>query len=312
MNVLAIDQGTSATKALLVGPGAEVLGRGEVPVRTRSVGADGVEADPEELFDSVLAAGRRALAAAAAPAHAVALANQGETVLAWDRSTGRPLSQAIVWQDRRSGGICARLADRAVRAVRHRGLHRRLDPRSRAGPAGRPGHGCRHPRTRGRHEAGDVGPGRVRGRQPGARGRDRGHRGAVGPARRAAHRRRTRRGRTGRRGIRRREAGRGAGRRTARRGARGSRAGAGRAAAAVDLAERDRVLGLSPAGPVRAAQPGVPRAGPARGAAGRTAAGPVTPGSAGAGSARAPWRRLAGPGQPGGRSGVHHDRFSPG
>ena len=164
MNVLAIDQGTSATKALLVGPGAEVLGRGEVPVRTRSVGADGVEADPEELFDSVLAAGRRALAAAAAPAHAVALANQGETVLAWDRSTGRPLSQAIVWQDRRSGGICARLADRAVRAVRHRGLHRRLDPRSRAGPAGRPGHGCRHPRTRGRHEAGDVGPGRVRGR----------------------------------------------------------------------------------------------------------------------------------------------------
>ena len=65
MNVLAIDQGTSATKALLVGPGGEVLGRGEVPVRTRSVGADGVEADPEELFGSVVAAGRQALAAAA-------------------------------------------------------------------------------------------------------------------------------------------------------------------------------------------------------------------------------------------------------
>ena len=65
VNVLAIDQGTSATKALLVGPGGEVLGRGEVPVRTRSVGADGVEADPEELFGSVVAAGRQALAAAA-------------------------------------------------------------------------------------------------------------------------------------------------------------------------------------------------------------------------------------------------------
>jgi glycerol kinase len=88
VNILAIDQGTSATKALVVGPGAEVLGRREVPVRTGSVGADGVEADPQELFDSVLAAGRRALAAAGAPAHAVALANQGETVLAWDRSTG--------------------------------------------------------------------------------------------------------------------------------------------------------------------------------------------------------------------------------
>ena len=82
MNILAIDQGTSATKALLVGPGAEVLGRGEVPVGTRSVGADGVEADPEELFASVLAAGRRALTAAGAAANAVALANQGETVLA--------------------------------------------------------------------------------------------------------------------------------------------------------------------------------------------------------------------------------------
>ena len=132
MNVLAIDQGTSATKALLVGPGAEVLGRGEVPVRTRSVGADGVEADPEELFASVLEAGRRALAGkgggevGGAPAHAVALANQGETVLAWDRSTGTPLSPAIVWQDRRSGGVCARLADRAAELAAITGLP--LDP----------------------------------------------------------------------------------------------------------------------------------------------------------------------------------------
>jgi glycerol kinase len=126
VNVLAIDQGTSATKALLVGPGAEVLGRGEVPVRTRSVGADGVEADPEELFESVVAAGRQALAAASAPAHAVALANQGETVLAWDRGSGRPLSPAIVWQDRRSGGVCARLADRAAELAAITGLP--LDP----------------------------------------------------------------------------------------------------------------------------------------------------------------------------------------
>ena len=126
MNILAIDQGTSATKALLVGPGAEVLGRGEVPVGTRSVGADGVEADPEELFDSVLAAGRRALTAAGAAANAVALANQGETVLAWDRSTGAPLSPAIVWQDRRSGGVCARLADRAAELAAITGLP--LDP----------------------------------------------------------------------------------------------------------------------------------------------------------------------------------------
>jgi glycerol kinase len=126
VNVLAIDQGTSATKALLVGPGGEVLGRGEVPVRTRSVGADGVETDPEELFASVVATGAQALAAAGAPAHAVALANQGETVLAWDRATGTPLSPAIVWQDRRSAGVCGRLADRAAELSAISGLP--LDP----------------------------------------------------------------------------------------------------------------------------------------------------------------------------------------
>jgi glycerol kinase len=107
--VLAIDQGTSATKALVVGPGNEVLGSAEVPVATRAVGGDGVEADPGELWRSVEEAGTRALAGARVPADAVALANQGETVLAWDPATGKPLSRAIVWQDRRSAGVCARL-----------------------------------------------------------------------------------------------------------------------------------------------------------------------------------------------------------
>jgi glycerol kinase len=126
LNILAIDQGTSATKALLVGPGQEVLGTGEVPVRVRAVGQDGVEADPEELYRSVIGAGAQALAAARAPAGAVALANQGETVLAWDRKTGRPLTPAIVWQDRRSAGVCERLKDRAPELAQITGLP--LDP----------------------------------------------------------------------------------------------------------------------------------------------------------------------------------------
>ncbi len=126
MNILAIDQGTSATKALLTGPGGEVLGRAEVPVRTTAAGGDGVEADPEELWRSVVSAGTRALAAARAPAHAVALANQGETVLAWDKATGKPLSRAIVWQDRRSAAICERLRSRAGELARITGLP--LDP----------------------------------------------------------------------------------------------------------------------------------------------------------------------------------------
>jgi len=126
VNILAIDQGTSATKALLVGPGNEILGRAEVPVVTTAVDGDGVEADPEELWRSVVSAGERALSAARAPAHAVALANQGETVLAWDKATGKPLSRAIVWQDRRSAAICERLRGRAGELARITGLP--LDP----------------------------------------------------------------------------------------------------------------------------------------------------------------------------------------
>jgi glycerol kinase len=125
VNVLAIDQGTSATKAVVVGPGQEILGAAQVPVATRAAG-DAVEADPAELLESVLAAGRQALAAARAPAAAVALANQGETVLAWDRRTGRPLTPAIVWQDRRSAGVCARLAPEAGWLAEVTGLP--LDP----------------------------------------------------------------------------------------------------------------------------------------------------------------------------------------
>jgi glycerol kinase len=126
VNVLAIDQGTSATKALLAGPGNEVLGRAEVPVATTAIGADGVEADPEDLWRSVVAAGTQALAGARAPAHAVALANQGETVLAWDPATGTPLTNAIVWQDRRASAVCSRLADCAARLAAISGLP--LDP----------------------------------------------------------------------------------------------------------------------------------------------------------------------------------------
>ncbi len=122
MNILAIDQGTSATKALVVGPGDDVLGSAEVPVHPRSVPGGGVEQDPVELYESVLSAGQAALASARAPAHALALANQGETVLAWDRRTGQPLTPAIVWQDRRSAGICARLAGSAAQLTAITGL----------------------------------------------------------------------------------------------------------------------------------------------------------------------------------------------
>jgi glycerol kinase len=110
--VLAVDQGTSATKALVVGDGGEVLGAAEVPVHPAALAGGGVEQDPEELWHSVVDAGRGALADAPARTRvdAVALANQGETVLAWERASGRPLTPALVWQDRRATDLCERLA----------------------------------------------------------------------------------------------------------------------------------------------------------------------------------------------------------
>ncbi|MEU3654228.1 FGGY family carbohydrate kinase [Streptomyces sp. NPDC032161] len=107
--VLAVDQGTSGTKAFVVCPERGVIGSGSAPVRPRHGSGGAVEADPAELLESVLLAGNRAMAQAGEPVSAVGLANQGETVLAWDPDTGRPLTDAIVWQDRRSAPICSEL-----------------------------------------------------------------------------------------------------------------------------------------------------------------------------------------------------------
>lgn len=106
MTVLAIDQGTSGTKAVVVGDDGEVLAIAEATVRPRYLPGGGVEQNPAALLDSVLETGRQALHESGAHVDAVSLANQGETVLAWDRSTGQPLSQAVVWQDRRADTMC--------------------------------------------------------------------------------------------------------------------------------------------------------------------------------------------------------------
>ncbi|MET8687150.1 FGGY family carbohydrate kinase [Streptomyces sp. NPDC004732] len=111
--VLAVDQGTSGTKALVVCPERGVIGSGTAPVHPRFLPGGLVEVDPAELFTSVVDAGRAALADAGEPVVAVGLANQGETVLAWDPATGRPLTDALVWQDRRAASVCTELAEHA-------------------------------------------------------------------------------------------------------------------------------------------------------------------------------------------------------
>src|SRR6478735_12452880 len=105
--VLAVDQGTSGTKALVICPERGVVGTGFAEVRPRYLPGGLVEVDPEELYGSVVDAGHRALADAGEPVTALGLANQGETVLAWDTDTGSPLTDALVWQDRRAASLCA-------------------------------------------------------------------------------------------------------------------------------------------------------------------------------------------------------------
>ncbi|WP_445282172.1 FGGY family carbohydrate kinase [Streptomyces sp. DSM 118148] len=124
--VLAVDQGTSGTKALVVCPERGVVGTGFAAVRPRHLPGGLVEVDPEALYASVLEAGRAALAEAGENVVAMGLANQGETVLAWDDATGRPLTDALVWQDRRAETVCAQLAGRAEELRQLTGLP--LDP----------------------------------------------------------------------------------------------------------------------------------------------------------------------------------------
>jgi glycerol kinase len=128
MRILAIDQGTSATKAIVVVDGV-VAAEAERACAPTATPDGGVEVDPELLWQSVLGAGRDALAKAGGRVpDAIGLANQGETILAWDRTTGQPMSNCIVWQDRRSTALCDALRAQgwAERLAQITGLE--LDP----------------------------------------------------------------------------------------------------------------------------------------------------------------------------------------
>lgn len=106
MRVLALDQGTTSTRGLVVDEnGASHIVN---PVRHAQhfPAADRVEHDPTELLNNL-----RATIAAAGPVDAIALSNQGESCLAWDAETGAPLSAVIVWQDRRTEAQLALMAE---------------------------------------------------------------------------------------------------------------------------------------------------------------------------------------------------------
>jgi glycerol kinase len=115
--VLALDQGTTGSTALVVDEGGRVLGRGYREITQHYPQPGWFEHDPDEIWSATLAAGRQALAAARVTGlglAAIGIANQRETAVLWDRRSGAPLHNAIVWQDRRTAARCRRLDRRLI------------------------------------------------------------------------------------------------------------------------------------------------------------------------------------------------------
>lgn len=110
--VLAIDQGTTSSRAILFDRDCRIAGLAQQEFPQHYPQSGWVEHDPEDLWRTVLATCREAIAKAGATAAdiaAIGIANQRETTLIWDRETGNPIHNAIVWQDRRTADACAGL-----------------------------------------------------------------------------------------------------------------------------------------------------------------------------------------------------------
>ncbi|MEF2550644.1 glycerol kinase GlpK [Aurantimonas sp. A2-1-M11] len=110
--VLAIDQGTTSTRAIVFDDGFHIRGLGQQEFPQHFPRSGWVEHDPEDIWSSTLVTIRSALADASLSASdiaAIGITNQRETTLIWDRDTGRPIHNAIVWQDRRTAEFCRNL-----------------------------------------------------------------------------------------------------------------------------------------------------------------------------------------------------------
>jgi glycerol kinase len=119
--VLALDQGTTGSTALVVAADGRLLGRGYREITQHFPAPGEVEHDAEEILRVTLEAAREAIRAAGVVPGAIGITNQRETVCVWERETGRPLHRAIVWQDRRTAARCAELAkQRKAALVRER------------------------------------------------------------------------------------------------------------------------------------------------------------------------------------------------
>ncbi|MER8418020.1 glycerol kinase GlpK [Mesorhizobium sp. M1329] len=110
--ILAIDQGTTSSRAILFDDKMKVVGSGQKEFTQYYPASGWVEHDPEEIWASVVETVKAALKTAgrnAAEVAAIGITNQRETVVIWDKETGKPIHNAIVWQDRRTAPLCQKL-----------------------------------------------------------------------------------------------------------------------------------------------------------------------------------------------------------
>jgi glycerol kinase len=110
--ILAIDQGTTGTTCLLVDDDLNIHGRGYAEFSQHYPQPGWVEHDPEEIWQSVLTAAEEALTETPT---AIGITNQRETTVLWDRTSGEPVHNAIVWQDRRTAERCEALPADLIR-----------------------------------------------------------------------------------------------------------------------------------------------------------------------------------------------------
>ncbi|MBK8250886.1 MAG: glycerol kinase GlpK [Gemmatimonadetes bacterium] len=121
-HVLAIDQGTTGSTCLVVRDDGAIVGRAYREITQHFPAPGWVEHDADEIFERTRDAAREAIAAAGVVPDCIGITNQRETIVLWDRASGRPVARAIVWQDRRTAARCAELADRAVEVMQATGL----------------------------------------------------------------------------------------------------------------------------------------------------------------------------------------------
>ncbi|WP_457444261.1 glycerol kinase GlpK [Roseateles sp. P5_E4] len=112
--LLALDQGTSSSRALVFGRDGRLLASAQRELPQHFPQPGWVEHDAEEIWTHQVECAREAMAKAGVKVAAIGITNQRETVVLWDRKTGKPLHKALVWQDRRTAAFCEQLKSQGL------------------------------------------------------------------------------------------------------------------------------------------------------------------------------------------------------